>query len=158
MRSRWLRALFALLALASLGLVACGGDDDDRGADASSGDQASGSSDASDDIDEECIEDLVGKGFTEALTNTSDVDDLSQAFDEFADGAPNEIKQDVRTIADAFDDYLAALDDAGVDPKDPKSFADADPEKLEKIGEALDDDEFTKASERVSAYFEEHCD
>ena len=144
----------------ALAVVGCGGDDDDDGgSDASSDDADSSDSDSgdSDSIDDECIEDLVGTNLAQSLAESSDFDDLSDAMDTFADKAPSEIKKDARVVADAFQEYLEALEDADIDLDDPESFADADPDDLAEIGEIFEDEEFTDASDRLEDYFTEHC-
>jgi hypothetical protein len=103
---------------------------------------------------------VLGAGLAQAMTQGGDLD-LDQAADklkEFADKAPGEIKEDAKTVADAYSEFVQALEDAGIDINNPSSFSD--PSKLQQLEEAankIDTDAVKQASDHLQAYFQEHC-
>jgi hypothetical protein len=166
----------ALAAMLASGVLAACGDDggddgdgvaledvDDSG---SATEDTDGSEDESDgestddtDVDlgafgsEEC-QDLIG-----ALTGIGGIftgDDTEFDFGEFADAfeeidAP-EIEEDLSTLADAYRQLDEALGD--VDLTDPSAFTS---DEFLEASEELNTQEFTEASERVSAFIEDAC-
>jgi hypothetical protein len=103
---------------------------------------------------------VLGAGLAQALSQGGDVDldKAANALKEFADNAPGEIKEDAQTVADAYSEFVQALNDAGIDFKDPSSFSD--PSKLQQLEDAankIDTDAVKQASDNVEAYFKQHC-
>jgi hypothetical protein len=85
----------------------------------------------------------------------SDLEDVSTFFDEFAEEAPEEIREDFQVLADAYEAYAEAIEDI-----DLQSGQTPDPEALQQLQEALtsiDQEEVTAASERISAWANENC-
>ena len=175
------RAGAVLLAIMlGAGLAACGddgGSDDDAvdqvdrdGTGSDDGDDGNtddgntddGNTDDGEDIDlpegifgsEECTEIIEAFGaFGGVFTGSGDADfgDLADGFDAIAESAP-EIADDLETMADAYRDFDDALGD--VDLSDPSIFQSG--EFLE-AAESFNSEEFTEASENVSAFMDEAC-
>ena len=68
---------------------------------------------------------------------------------------PEEIRADVQTLADAYGQYIAVLQDAGLEPGEIPSAEQAQElsEALESVGTA----DVTAASERLSTWTTENC-
>jgi hypothetical protein len=173
----------ALLSVAALSLSACGGDDDDDtgasepAAEEDGGDATDDGDDASDSVDEDDVEDALdaftsdecaeayaamiaaASAVPESLSGQGD-DDLETSLDQlnaFADAAPEEIRDDLRTVYEGYARVVEALQDAGFDPESGE-IPDADAlAELQAIGEELDNAEFQEAAENVSTWFEEEC-
>jgi ABC-type glycerol-3-phosphate transport system substrate-binding protein len=163
--------------VAALLLVAagCGGSSDSSAGDStatiestdtSNGTDTGASTDATDTNEDAslggCPElaDLSAK-FTEALgaatggSSMPDLEEVSDVYEEFADEAPEEIRDAVRTFAAAFAAYAEAVKDVDFKPGEAP-----DPETLEKLGEAakaFDDPELTEATAEIEAWVKENC-
>jgi hypothetical protein len=90
-----------------------------------------------------------------AAGQDADLGDVSELFDEFAANAPDEIRDDFATLAEAYESYAEVFSDIDVDPGETP-----DAEALAELQEALasiDQAEVTAASERISAWAEENC-
>jgi hypothetical protein len=107
----------------------------------------------------ECLElAQAGQALSTALGATGTGDDLSaqsEAFQEFVDKAPEEIRADVQILADAFATYADALGDVDIKPGETPSQEEA--LKLAQALGSLDQAEVTAASERVTAWTTENC-
>jgi hypothetical protein len=176
---RWLTIAAALAAL-SLGLVAagCGGDDDEASDEpdtvitdtetdettdetTETTDDSATDTDASgfDFSDEDCQQlASAGAAFGQAIgsaTSGGDLSDEAEAFQEFAANAPEEIREDMQTLADAYDEIIAVLADVDLDPGATPS--------AEQIGEltqalaSINQTEVTAASQRIAAWAQENC-
>jgi hypothetical protein len=80
---------------------------------------------------------------------------VSTFFDEFAEEAPDEIREDFQVLADAYEAYAEAIE--GIDLQSGQT---PDAEALQQLQEALtsiDQEEVTAASERISAWANENC-
>lgn len=119
-------AAVAMAAMSALGLTGCGG---------------GGSTEEFCAMDEEVNLDEIG-----------DFDELRSALDDGVDAAPDEIKDDVETVRDTFDEVAERLEDQGVDNMD-----DVTPEQQEAL-EDLNTEEFQQASEKIQNFTEENCD
>jgi hypothetical protein len=163
----------ALAAMLATGLAACGDDGGDDGGDVAledaegGGSGDGGGSDDSDDgstddteIDldafgsEECQELIgaltgIGGVFSGQDSDELDFGAFADAFEEI--DAP-EIEEDLQVLAEAYREIDEVLGD--LDLTDPEVFTS--PEFAE-LGERLDDERFTEASENVSAFIEEAC-
>jgi hypothetical protein len=171
------RVLLAIVALLALGLTACGGDDDD---DAELGADVEADADADADVDLEDLEDLdeaagalgldegciaavqafglIGAGASSAFGGDEGAfDEYAEAFERFADGAPDEIQADVRIVAEAYQTYFAALAEADYDPSSGESPSEEQQAAIEEATDAIDDEEVTEASDNISAWMDEHC-
>jgi hypothetical protein len=177
----WLSLI--LLPVLALG-IACGGGDDDDGGDggsdggsqptaaATSGGGGSGggggstspTSEPSNDDEvnlEDCeaVQELAGFAGIEAFDPTGEDFD-PDIYQELADRAPDEIKDDMQTFADAFSEFFGLLEELNVDFSNPASFASlsaADQARLDEASQAFSDPELEEAINNIEAYFEERC-
>jgi hypothetical protein len=177
---RWLTIAAALAALA-LGLAAagCGGGDDeasdepdatltetetDATTDETTDGETTDETDTGDvgDFDfssDECQQlAAAGSEFGQAFsgaTSGSDLTDEADAFQEFADNAPEEIREDMQTLADAYDEIVQALADIDLDPG-----ATPDAAQIAALTQALQSIDQTgvqAASERIGTWATENC-
>jgi hypothetical protein len=145
-----------------------GGSATGGGSTGSTGSTDSGStgSASSDDLDPEDCPELqafvdsagVGDAFTGAGAPGQDFD--AEDFQQLADNAPGEIKDDMQVLADVLQEFFAALEDLEVDFSNPASFANLSAEdlaELEELSTRFDTPEIQAASERIEAYFNELC-
>lgn len=163
----------ALAAALSLGAAACGGDDGDEDASATTteapadgGDDAGDDGDATDDttglddldLSGDC-EFLLGAAtaFSSAFSGeNADFDDIAEGFEELTNGAPDELQDDVEVLAQAYREFADAIGD--VDFNDPEAFSD--PEVQQRFAEAgaiFESDEVVEANESFSNFAEENC-
>ena len=164
---RWMR-LLVTLGLVLGGFVACGGGDDDDSSSASANDKPDTESaeDAGDaaanaadfaGFDEDCQDAVAAMSSVAAGASAAfggggtDISDSIETFRQFADRAPDEIKDEMQLMAKAYGDFVEALGDY-----DPSS-GEAPPQEVMDAIAKLDNDELSAASEKVSSYFEEHC-
>lgn len=172
-----LLTIAVVLAFALVGAGCGGGDDeasgdtdditietttDDTTTDETTTDDETTDGDGSDDFDfasGEC-RDLV-----EASTQLSqafgaagqdgDLGDVSDLFQEFAENAPEEIRADFATLAEAYESYAEVFADVDLD-----SGETPDAETLAELQQALasiDQEEVAAASQRISDWAEENC-
>ena len=178
---RWLTIAAAVAALA-LGLAAagCGGGDDEASdepdatlteteTDATT-DETSTEETSTDETDtgdlgdfdfsyDECQQlAAAGSEFGQAVsgaTSGADLSDEADAFQEFADNAPEEIREDMQTLADAYDEIVAALADIDLDAGETPSA-----EQVAALTQALSSIDQTGvqgASERIATWAQENC-
>jgi hypothetical protein len=171
---RWLSILVLALALVAAG---CGGDDESSASDDTTieetltdettdetttddGDTTDADADF-DFADEDCRSLVaaflgVSQAFAAAAGGTdSELQEQAEAFAEYADDVPEEIQADVQTLADAYGQYIEVIQDAGIQPGQIPTAAQAQElsEALESVGTA----DVTAASERLSAWTTENC-
>jgi hypothetical protein len=73
--------------------------------------------------------------------------------------APAEIAGDFEILAAAYGEFLAALEEAGVDFADPSTFSSPEAQAaMAAAAESLNAAEVTEASENISAYIESVCE
>jgi hypothetical protein len=152
--TRTLRLLVALAVAGALAFTGCGGDDDD-------GDEAGGEDAGSlADMDEACLDAVraYGRVFSSIGADLEDAQDDLDAFEAYADGAPEEIREDMQVIAGAFRRYVEVIAETGFDPTSSEVPDDDTRALLDEAAEDLDRDEVTQASDRVSEHFEDSCD
>jgi len=171
---RWLSILVLALALVAAG---CGGDDESSASDdttieetltdettdeTTTDDGDSTDADADFDFADEDCRSLVAaflgvsQAFAAAAGGTdSELQEQAEAFAEYADDVPEEIQADVQTLADAYGQYIEVIQDAGIQPGQIPTAAQAQElsEALESVGTA----DVTAASERLSAWTTENC-
>ena len=169
---RWLSILVLALALVAAG---CGGGDDessasdtttveetttDTTAETTTDDGAATSGDF-DFADEDC-RGLVAAylGISQAFAaaaggSNEELEEQAKAFSEFADDVPEEIQADVQTLADAYGQYIQVLQDAGIEPGEIPTAAQA--QELQTALQAVGTADVTAASERLSAWTTENC-
>jgi len=167
---RWLSILVLALALVAAG---CGGSDDESSAadettieetltDETTDDEATTEADTDFNFADEDCQSLVAaylgvsQAFAAAAGGSDDeLAEQAEAFSEFADDVPEEIRADVETLADAYGQYIAVLQDAGLEPGEIPSA-----EQAQELSEALASvgtEDVTAASERLSAWTTENC-
>jgi hypothetical protein len=168
--------VLAVLALALAGVGCGGGDDESAGDDAGititdsieetdetttdeTTDDSGTDTDAIPDFGDEDCQGLVAAyiAFSQALGSGlggEDLGDQAEAIQEFAEEVPEEIEDDVRTLATAYREYADAL--ANIDLG---SGGVPSADQLQQIQEAAAalGPEVTAASERVSAWTQENC-
>jgi hypothetical protein len=151
-----------LLVVGAFVLAACGGGDDDgggtTGAAGGDGGGIAGPLDAT-----ECAQVVTAMAAAAAAVPqvmSGEAGDLSTSVEQLqamASKAPEEIRDDLVTVAQGYAAYSQALQDSGWDP----SSGEAPPPEviaaLTAAGQALDDADFQAASERVSAWFASNC-
>jgi hypothetical protein len=169
--------LLAALGALLLAAAACGGDDDESaastepaaaattsggGEETTSDDEAETSEESSDTPDfaatGECRELVeLGTKVSQALGGTGgpELENTQEFLDEFADEAPEEIRDDFQVIAEAYAKIAEALGDvdvsAGAQP-DPEAIA-----KLQQLSQELDQAELEEANRNITEWVEENC-
>lgn len=97
----------------------------------------------------------------------SGFEDFTDQVEEFADDAPDEVKDDWKVLAEAFKAFIKALEDAGLEPEDLEGLGtgeipeDVDMEALTQAmseAQALGSEEFQKASDNIEKHAKEECD
>jgi len=84
------------------------------------------------------------------------VDSGEQAdLDALASKVPEEIRADVRTLAQALATYSAKIKDIGIEPGSTPSAAQL--QQLQTAITSLDQTELTAASQRLEAWSKENC-
>jgi hypothetical protein len=87
-------------------------------------------------------------------TGETDVEEAAAAMQEFADQAPEDIRDDFQVLADAYAKIADALE--GVDLTDTTPDADAIA-KLAQLSQEIDQAELTEASQNISEWTSENC-
>jgi ABC-type Zn uptake system ZnuABC Zn-binding protein ZnuA len=167
---RWLSILVVALALVAAG---CGGGDDESAASdettveetlttgETTTEDAGTDTDADFNFADEDCRSLVaafvavGSAFSSAAGGTDELADQAEAFAQFADDVPEEIRADVQTLADAYGQYVEVIQDAGIEPGQIPTAEQAQQlqDALASVGTA----DVSAASERLSAWTNENC-
>jgi len=93
-------------------------------------------------------------------------DDFTDQVDEFADDAPDDVKDDWKILADALKGFVDALEKAGLKPEDLEGLqsgempAGVDLEALQEAMtevQALGSDEVQKATENIEKHAKDEC-
>lgn len=175
MLMRWLTVSLAALALALAG-VGCGGSDEESGAttdtatltettteesttEETTTDETTTDGSTNPDLSgvlasEECIQlvaAITSLGTASATPGSGD--DASDFFGNFE--APDEIKDDVQTLADWYKAYLAAVQEAGFQTGQTPSAEQL--QSFEAAVAGLDQEGVTAASERIGAWAQANC-
>ena len=137
----------AVLAVLPLLLVACGDDDDDGGGVAGDGDGGAFCDRAT--VVDQQFQELESSFEGSEMPNEDVFDQAADALDDLADGAPDDIAEDLQTIADGAREIGEVF--ADIDLSDTEGLAELAP-RMEEIGEEVE-----AASGRVEAYLEEEC-
>lgn len=159
-----LSRLVALVIVGAFVLAACGGGDDTDTSSPAAGDGADTGGGVAGPLDAaECARVVTAMAAAAAAVPqvmSGEVGDLSTSVEQmeaFAQEAPEEIRDDLLTVAQAYSAYSAALTGTGYDP----SSGEAPPPEviaaLTEAGQELQNADFQAASDRVSAWFQEHC-
>ena len=93
------------------------------------------------------IQDAVGVTDLDNL----DADKMEQAFDEIKKRVPDDLKDDVDTMTDAFLPFLKAMQNVGTDPK-----ALQDPDVVAAMGK-LQDPKVAEATNNLNTWFNAGC-
>jgi len=99
----------------------------------------------------------LGSKLTQALGGTAgdDIETTKRFLKEFADRAPEEIRDDFKVIADAYAKIIDALGGLNLKPGETPS-----PEailKLQQIGNEIDQARLQQASENIQRWANENC-
>jgi hypothetical protein len=90
---------------------------------------------------------------------SGDATDTVQALQNMAAVAPAEIADDLEVLAAAYGEFLAALEDAGVDFANPSTFSSPEAQAaMTAATESLNAAEVTQASENITAYIGNVCE
>jgi len=112
------------------------------------------------DLDNDCVEAslamvaAMGGAFT---GEGGDTEESLEQFEELADNAPDDIKDDLQTIADGLGEYYEALADAGFDPDSGEVPDASDIAALTELAESLNTEEMQEAGDNVNEWFEAGC-
>ena len=88
---------------------------------------------------------------------TDDLEKTQKEFDALAKKAPDELRDDLDTLRDAYAEFGRVLQESGWKPDGkmpPKEVVDA----LEEASNKLDSDEVKAANDHVSSWFDDQCD
>jgi len=171
---RWLSIVVLALALVAAG---CGGDDNESSpsdtttieettTDETTTDETTDGDDTEttrdfDFADEDCQSLVaaflgVSQAFAAATGGSSDeLSEQADAFAEFADDVPEEIRADVETLAAAYGQYIEVIQDVGLQPGQVPTAAQA--QELQQALQSVGTEDVTAASERLGAWTEENC-
>jgi hypothetical protein len=178
---RWLTIAVAITALALVG-AGCGGGDDESSSDTdtvvatdttATDDTTTDETETDDTTTDEtetgasgglpsgdCINAVSAfAALTQAVatagSSAGDASDSARAFQEFAAEAPDEIKDDIQVLGDAYAEYIAVLSGLGLDAGDAPSADQI--EEITQASEKLTTPEVLAASESFSAWAQDNC-
>lgn len=90
---------------------------------------------------------------------SGDASDTVQALQNMAAAAPAEISDDLEILAAAYGEFLAALEEAGVDFADPSTYSTPEAQAaIAAASESLDTAGVAEASDNLSAYIDSVCE
>lgn len=166
-----------VLLLVALVVVSCGGDaggDDTTTAPSDDVNVTTTTAAAPDDdgndldsLSSTCLEATQGMaaavsaystGMAQAFGGSLDDESLQLTADQLeamAEAAPDEIKDDLKAIAEQLGAFYTALAESGYEPG---ATPDADQlAELSALAESIDNEAFEEASDNINAWFEENC-
>lgn len=89
---------------------------------------------------------------------SADATDTVQALQDMAAAAPAEISADLEILAAAYGEFLAALEEAGVDFADPSTYSTPEAQAaLAAASESLNTAGVAEASANISSYIDSVC-
>jgi hypothetical protein len=97
----------------------------------------------------------LSNAFAASGGTDADLDEVQSQFEEFVEGAPDEIEDDLQVLADAYTVYIEALGDIELDAGETPSAEDL--AQLQEAIASLDQAAITEASANVSAWTTENC-
>jgi hypothetical protein len=97
----------------------------------------------------------VGAAFSSAAGGSEDLAEQADAFAQFADDVPEEIRADVETLAAAYGQYVEVVQDAGIQPGQIPTAEQA--QQLSAALESVGTADVSAASERLGAWTNENC-
>jgi len=95
--------------------------------------------------------------FANIESSEASLNDARDAVDQLREVAPDEIREDVDIVADAFTDFLDAVEDAGVDADAPITEVPKQTKEFQAARERMLSEEVTEAIDRVDAFIDENC-
>jgi hypothetical protein len=168
--------LLTLVVVLLLALVAagCGGDDETSGdgdtvtletttdetttdeetTDEETTDETVGDSLASDEC-QDLISASSALGSAFSGVGSDDLDESSEAFTQYAEAAPEEIRGDLEIMADTYAAYVDAIGDIGLEPGETPSTEQA--LEFQQALSEIDLEEFTAASQRFTTWAATNC-
>lgn len=175
---RWLTIAAALSALV-FAVAGCGGGDDEAGddtevvaTDTTTDDTTTDDTTTDDtttdtetdtvdlgDLSDECIELAAAlAAFVQAFAapGTSESDEASEFFERFADEAPVEIQDDIRIVAQAYAEYIAAFADLDLQPGETPS-AEQLLQLQQTLAARVDQANVAAAQQEINAWIEANC-
>ena len=168
--------LLTLAVVLALALVAagCGGDDETSGdgdtvtIETTTDDTTTDDATTDEDTTEETFGDSLASEDCQELISASsalgsafsgvqgdDLGDSSEAFSQYADQAPEEIRGDLQIMADTYEAYAEAIGDIGLEPGETPSQEQA--LEFQQALSSIDLAEFTAASQRVTTWAATNC-
>jgi len=88
-------------------------------------------------------------------TGDSELGNTADLYKDFAENAPDELKDDFETLANLMADYATALADLDLQPGETPSAAQI--AKLAAIGQSLSTSEAQEANAAIGAWTQENC-
>jgi hypothetical protein len=163
--------IVVVLVLALLGAGCGGGDDESAGGDTDTvvtetdGTTTEETTDGdTTDMDSIATEDCaalvaasasLSQAFAAAGGANPDAEEANDLLDEWAENAPDEIRDDIATLAEAYGTYVAALDE--VDFQSGETPSADELAQFQGAIASIDEQAVTEASQNLSDWSEENC-
>lgn len=165
MARTWHGPLIASLMVGALVLTGCSGGDgssSEPGAAATVTDAPTGGGDVGVFDTAECSNAVAAWSSAAAaagaaMSGGGDLESSLGQLQAFAEAAPEEIRDDLALVYQAYGEFLAAIEESGYDPASGALPTEEQVAALESASEALADADVQGASDRVSAWFQENC-
>jgi hypothetical protein len=93
----------------------------------------------------------------EALSGSGDLGSSLGELQAFAEAAPEEIRDDLTLVYQAYGEFAAALQESGYDPTSGALPTEEQIAALDSASQALSDADVQGASDRVGTWFQENC-
>lgn len=162
-RIAWLAILVSALVLVGAG---CGGGDDEAADEPDVTITETTDDTTTDDLDtsgleglasEDCLQLLtIGAAFSRAFSGTAGGDEeTAELFDELVTKAPDEIRDDLQTVAGAYSEYADKI--ADLDLQEGQVPSAEDLQKIQAAIASIDQTEVQAAGERLSTWAETNC-
>ena len=177
---RWLTIALAITGFALVG-AGCGGDEESTGdtdtvvvtdttvAEETTTDETTAEETTTGETETDASGGLVSGDCVKAVTafaalsqavaaagaSGDDAEDSARAFQEFADEAPDEIRDDIQVLGDAYADYIAVLSGLGLQAGETPSADQI--QELSQAAEALNTPEVLAASEHFNTWASANC-
>ena len=156
----------AVLAVALTLMTGCGGSDDDNETDVGASAEVDGELD--DELEDAgvsggCADAVAAmssaaSGMTNALAgDVGDLEDAVGALEDYADDAPDEIRDDLRLVAEAYAKFVDVIVDSDIDLTGGEVPDQETMQAFEEASAGLDEDDLKEASTRIQSFFEEEC-
>lgn len=148
---RKLLACVTVCVVSVLGVAACGDDDDGGNSARSDASTSSSRGGGGGNSGEFCDQAAAAQADAESFdfADDRDLDKIGDTVDDLADAAPGEIREEMRLVADTFEQAIEDAKRAGAD-ENARTFA--------FVNAFTGDPEFVEATQRLSIYASEECD